>query len=118
MEDYRFMLIHGTTIVLYTKTQTGTDALNRPIYTETPEQVENVIIEPMSDQDVVDSMNLTGRKATYRLCLPKGDAHDWTDKTVEFFGKRWHTVGDPLEWMDDMVPLSWNKKVRVERIDG
>lgn len=112
------MLIHGITINLYTKTQTGTDAFNRPTYTETAIPVDNVIIEPMSDTEILDALNLTGRKATYRLCLPKGDQHDWIDKTVEFFGHRWHTIGEPLEWQEDMVPLQWNKKVRVERIDG
>ena len=112
------MLLHGITISLYTKTQTGTDAFNRPIYSETPVQVNNVIIEPMSDAEIADAMNLTGRKATYRLCLPKGDTNDWIDKNVEFFGHTWHTVGEPLEWQEDLVPLSWNKKVRVERIDG
>lgn len=112
------MLIHGITISLYTKTQTGTDAFNRPIYSESAEPVDNVIIEPISGEEALNELNLTGRKAVYRLCLPKGDTHDWTDKTVEFFGKKWHTIGDPMEWIEDMVPLSWNKKVKVERIDG
>lgn len=118
MEVYRFMLIHGTQIILYTKTELWKDDFNRPIYNETPVTVDNVIIEPMSETEILDTLNLTGRKAVYRLCLPKGDQHDWTDVTVEFFGHKWHTIGEPLEWQEDMVPLSWNKKVRVERIDG
>lgn len=112
------MLIHGIPIILYSKTQTGTDGFNRPIYSEEPVTVENVIVEPMTDTEILETFNLTGRRATYRLCLPKGDAHDWIDKTVEFFGHRWRTIGEPLEWIEDMVPLSWNKKVRVERING
>ena len=113
------MLIHGTTIKLYNKIDTGAvDAFNRPIYTEEAEAVENVIIEPLSDDEQTDAMNLTGRRVIYRLCLPKGDQHDWTDRKVEFFGKTWRTIGDTIEWMEDMVPLAWNKKVRVERIDG
>lgn len=112
------MLLHGITIKLYNKQQTGIDELNRPVFFETEELVENVIIEPMSDAEIADAMDLTGRKATYRLCLPKGDTHDWTDRKVEFFGKTWHTIGDPLEWQEDLVPLAWNKKVTVERING
>lgn len=112
------MLIHGIPIILYDKTQTGTDDFNRPIYSEEPVTVENVIVEPMTDTEILETFNMTGRRATYRLCLPKGDAHDWIDKTVEFFGNRWRTIGEPLEWIEDMVPLSWNKKVRVERING
>ena len=112
------MLIHGIAITLYNKIQTGTDALNRPIYTEEPETVENVLIEPLSDSEQADAMNLTGRRVTYRLCLPKGDAHDWTDRKVAFFGKTWQTIGDTIEWQEDLVPLEWNRKVQVIRIDG
>lgn len=111
------MLIHGITINLYNETQTGTDAFNRPIMTQTIEPVENVLIEPLSESEILDTLNLTGRRAIYRLCLPKGDAHDWTDKEVEFYGKRWRTIGETMEWIEDMVPLAWNKKVRVERIN-
>ena len=114
------MLIHGITIVLYQKSETGErDELNRPIPGATQEiLVNNVLIQPLSEQEVTDTMNLTGRKAVYRLCLPKGDTHDWYDATVYFFGHTWHVVGDVLEYIEDMVPLSWNKQIRVERIDG
>ncbi|MBR2591896.1 MAG: hypothetical protein IKD62_02900 [Oscillospiraceae bacterium] len=118
MEELASMLIHGIQIILFDHVETGTDTLGRPIFEEIRIPVDNVIPEPMSDQEIADSMDLTGRKATYRLCLPKGDTHDWIDRDVEFFGKRWHTVGEPLEWVEDMVPLEWNKKVRVERING
>lgn len=111
------MLIRGTEITLYNKVQTGTDALNRPTYSVEPEVISNVLVEPIGDQEVLDIMNLTGRKAVYRLCLPKGDAHDWTDKTVVFFGQTFRTIGEPIEYQEELLPLSWNKKVRVERIE-
>lgn len=112
------MLIQGITVYLYSETKTGTDAFNRPIYSAQAVPVENVLIEPLSESEVLDTLNLTGRRAVYRLCLPKGDTHDWTNKEVEFFGKRWRTIGDELEWIESMVPLEWNKKVKVERING
>lgn len=112
------MLIHGIPIVLYERTLTGTDAFNRPTYEPTPETIENVLIEPLSDAEILETLNLTGRRAVYRLCLPKGDAHDWTDRTVEFYGEQWHTIGTVQEWIEDMVPLEWNRKIRVERING
>lgn len=112
------MLIHGITVKLYNKVQTGRDALNHPVYETQAEDIDNVIIEPLSAQEISDAMDLTGRKAVYRLCLPKGDDHDWIDKTVEFYGKPFHTIGDIQEWIEDMVPLAWNKKIMVERING
>lgn len=114
------MLIHGITIKIYQKTDSGVrDRFNRPIAPEmTSELVENVLVQPLSEQEIQDTLNLTGRKAVYRLCLPKGDAHDWTDAKVEFFGSSWRVIGSAIEYIEDMVPLAWNKQIRVEKIDG
>ena len=35
--------------------------------------------------------------------------------TVEFFGQRFRTYGDVTEGIEAMIPLQWNKKVKVER---
>ncbi len=108
-------MIKGISVTLYERTQTGTDAFNRPIYEETETVVENVLVAPAQEQEVLDTLNLTGRKAVYTLGIPKGDTHNWEDRDVEFFGERWHTIGMPLSGIEDMIPLSWNMKVRVER---
>lgn len=108
-------LIKGITVVLHDKTQNGTDPFNRPVYTETSVNVDNVLVEPLSQDDIVNELNLTGKKAVYRLCIPKGDAHVWMDKKVTFFGEDWHVYGYPIEYIEDNVPLEWNRKVMVER---
>lgn len=108
-------MITGRTVVLLEKQQTGVDAFNRPIYAEVPVGVENVLIAPLSDQEVLDTLNLTGRKAVYQLGIPKGDAHDWENQRVQFFGQTWQVIGIPTEGQDELIPLSWNKKVKVER---
>lgn len=107
--------MRGISITLYTTTQTGTDEFNRPIYAETPVTVENVLIGEPSTDDVVAEINMTGKRLAYTLAIPKGDTHDWTDKTVEFFGERFKTIGEPTQGIDHLIPLSWNKKVKVER---
>lgn len=114
------MLIHGIPIILYNRNDTGLrDELNRPVQgTPIKIQVNNVLVQPLTEQEITDTLNLTGRKAVYRLCLPKGDTHEWSDAYVSFFGKQWHVIGDVMEYIEDMVPLSWNKQIRVERIDG
>ena len=108
-------MITGRTVVLLEKQQTGVDAFNRPTYAEIPVEVENVLIAPLSDQEVLDTLNLTGRKAVYQLGIPKGDAHDWENQRVQFFGQTWQVIGIPTEGQDELIPLSWNKKVKVER---
>ena len=108
-------MITGRTVVLLEKQQTGVDAFNRPTYAEVPAEVENVLIAPLSDQEVLETLNLTGRKAVYQLGIPKGDAHDWENQRVQFFGQTWQVIGIPTEGQDELIPLSWNKKVKVER---
>lgn len=107
--------ISGITIILYDKEQTGVDEFKRPIYTETAVEVENVLVGKPSSQDVIDTKNLTGKVLAYTLAIPKGDAHTWTNRTVEFWGERFRTIGEPTQGIESMIPLSWNRKVKVER---
>ena len=107
--------MRGISITLYTTTQTGTDEFNRPVFAETPVTVENVLIGEPSTDDVVAEINMTGKRLAYTLAIPKGDTNDWTDKTVEFFGEKFKTIGEPTQGIDHLIPLSWNKKVKVER---
>jgi len=109
--------LHGVTITLFERTQSGTDPFNRPVYTETAVPVENVLIGEPSTQDIVDVLNLTGKKLAYTLAIPKGDAHEWTNRTVEFFGERFRTIGEPTQGIEGLIPLEWNKKVKVERYE-
>ena len=107
--------IHGITITLYERTQTGVDGAHRPIYKETPVKVDNVIVYPTSSDDIVNETELEGKKATYTLCIPKGDTHTWEDSVVEFLGHKYKVFGFSQQYIDDLVPLAWNKKVLVER---
>ena len=110
-------MLKGITVTLHTKTQTGKDAFNRPVYTEQAVQVNNVLVAPASTSETLDTVNLTGKKAVYTLGIPKGDTHDWKDKKVEFFGETFKTFGEPLKGIDDMIPLEWNAKIQVERYE-
>lgn len=108
-------LLKGITIQLVGLKKTGSDPFGNPIYEETDIDVENVLVSPTSTDDIVNQLTLTGKKAVYTLGIPKGDTHDWEDKEVKFFGKRWRTFGFPIEGIEDLIPLDWNKKVMVER---
>lgn len=110
-------LITGRTVVLYQNEQTGVDPFNAPTFEEVPVEVGNVLISPADASDVVTDLQLYGKRAEYVLCIPKGDTHDWMDKRVEFFGHSWRTFGIPQEWQEELLPLDWNKKVKVERYE-
>ena len=108
-------MIRGIDITLYEKTQTGKDAFGAPVYDETPVTVHNVLVGEPAAEDLVNELQLYGKRLAYTLALPKGDAHDWHDVTVEFFGQKFRTYGDVTQGIESMIPLAWNKKVKVER---
>lgn len=106
--------IQGMQVTLHQKTETGRDALNNPVYTEAPVAVENVLVARPETQDEARALDLYGKRLAYTLGIPKGDAHDWTDTKVEFFGRVFRTFGFPEEGIEVNVPGPWHKKVMVE----
>lgn len=109
--------MRGVTIILYDKVQTGVDAFNRPVYEDVATTVDNVLIGEPTTEDIINELNLTGKHLAYTLAIPKGDAHEWNDRKVEFFGEAFHTYGEPTQGIEHLIPLSWNKKVKVERYE-
>lgn len=109
--------LKGITITLVDQVETGVDPFGKATYEDADVPVKNVLVSPMSSDDVVNQQSLTGRKAVYTLAIPKGDTHNWENKEVKFFNKSWRTFGIPLEGIEDLIPLDWNKKVMVERYE-
>ena len=107
----------GITVTLYEVTQSGTNAFNEPVFTETPVEVANVLVAPASENEILSATNLYGRKVVYTLGIPKGDAHNWENRKVSFFGETFRTFGIPTEGIEHLVPTAWNKKVMVERYE-
>lgn len=108
-------MIKGITVTLYERAQTGMDPFGRPVETETPVQVANVLPAPSTQEDIVNSLQLYGRHAVYDLYLPKGDVHDWKNVRVDFFGERFRSFGPVMEYVGGNVPGPWNRKVQVEK---
>lgn len=107
-------VIKGTTVRLKVKVQTGIDDFNRPVYEESFENIKNVLVGQPSSEDIINEMNLSGKLIAYTLAIPKGDTHSWIDTEVEIWGELYRTIGRPTQGIDENIPLSWNKKVKVE----
>lgn len=107
--------MRGIDVVLYEKHKTGEDAFGAPVYEETPVVVQDVFVGAPDTAALVNELTLTGRRLAYTLALPKGDSHDWHNVTVEFFGQKFRTYGDVVQAMEHLVPMRWNKQVKVER---
>lgn len=108
------MLLKGITVELEVRRQEGTDEYNRPVYSSTYEEVENVLVGRPSEEELLDSLDLSGRRAQYTLGIPKGDTHEWADRKVRFWGQEFHTIGHPVRGIESLVPLAWGQNVRVE----
>lgn len=113
-------MIKAITVRLYSPvvaTPPVYDDFGDPVTTETYEDVPGVLVYPTTADAIVTDLQIYGKRSIYELCIPKGDAHSWEDKDVEFFGKRFHVFTPEIEYIDANVPLKWNKKVRVERLE-
>lgn len=110
-------MIKGITVTLHAVKTTGTDGFNRPITKTTDITVDNVLIGEPSADDITDTLNLTGKKLAYTLAIPKGDENTWAGNTVDFFGETFRVIGKPTQGIESNIPLFWNKKVKVERIE-
>lgn len=108
-------MIKGITVTLINKKEVGKDPFGNPIYDDVEIEVDNVLVSPVSTEDIVHTLELTGKKAVYTLAIPKGDTNDWEDAEVIFFNKKWRTFGFVTEGIEHLIPLDWNKKVMVER---
>jgi hypothetical protein len=108
-------MIQGITVELLERIQTGTDGFNRPVYSEVTTPVKNILVYPAASEDIISEQNLNGKHLEYYLCVPKDDAHVWTDQRVRFFGETWTVYSFPEEWIDTNNPSVWNKRYKCER---
>lgn len=112
--------MRGITVTLYETMQTGTDALNNPIYSETPVEVKNVLVGEPSTDDYTSSVEMFGKQITFMLGIPKGDTHDWVNKKVTWVNAQGNiqtvkTFGFPIMGVEANIPGPWHMKVRCEQ---
>ena len=111
-------MIHGTTIQLVNKVQTGTDAFGAPVYADAePVNVENVLVGEPAVTEIIDLQTLYGKRAAYMIAIPKGDTHAWKEQDVIIFGERYHVFTEVTRGIEENVPGPWHHKYGVERYE-
>lgn len=114
-------MIKGRTITLIEAIDTGeVDEFNAPIFEHIETTVENVIIQPAVNDDVVSEYELHGKHLEYILHIPKGDNHNWEDAIIilpDPWNKTVRAYGDSMLYDADMTPLKWNRAVKVEKYE-
>jgi hypothetical protein len=79
--------------------------------------VNNVIVGEPSAEAVAEELSISGKHLAYTLAIPKGDTHTWTDRKISFFDETFRSFGEVTQGIEDLIPLQWNKKVKVERYE-
>ena len=106
--------IKGITITLIDKVEVKKDPFGNPVFQDVEIQVDNVLVSPTSTDDIVNNLELEGKKSVYTLAIPKGNTNVWEGKEVRFFGAKWRVFGNTMQGIEHLIPLDWNKKVMVE----
>lgn len=111
-------MIQGISVTLTERTQTGVNEINEPVYEETEVTVENVLVGNPTTDEISDALKLYGKQLAYTLYIPKGDAHNWENAAVTFFGRTFRTFGLPMTLIEDNIPAAvpWNTRIRVEAV--
>ena len=110
-------MIKGETVILIETNKIGVDDFGADVFEEQETEVQDVVIGNPSTDDAITDLNLYGKHIVFVLGIPKGDTHDWKDKTVIIRGDKFKTYGFPLTQTDANVPGKWNTQVKVERYE-
>lgn len=111
----------GITVTLTVKSMTGADSFGKPVYSTTTTDVNDVLVGEPTTDDITNALTMYGKKIAYTLAIPKGDTNVWEDTTVTLpdpFAGTYHTIGFPTAGIEENIPLRWNKKVHLEKLEG
>lgn len=110
-------MIKGVSVILHRITQTGVDDFNMPIYADQQIVVDNVLVEPASNDEVVNEVQLYGKHIAYNLHIPMSDTNDWKNTLVDLpapWNETLKTYGSCLVYDPKNTPLDWGKKIKAE----
>lgn len=109
--------LKGIDVELVLQKKVGIDPFGASIQEEESVTISNVLVGQPSSEDVTSSLSLYGKRGSYVLGIPKNDKHNWENKEIRFWGKRFRSYGAVIQGIDKLIPLAWNKKVMVEYYD-
>ena len=110
----------GETVTVFMKDVSGYDELGNPTMTETPQEVDNVLVAVGSQGEPGETNRPEGVNIAYTLYLPKAFTSTLGEDTldnreVEVRGHRCRVVGHPDIWPS---PNPWDMACEVENVEG
>ena len=111
--------MNGISLTFVKKTETGTDALNNPVYTTTEVEVADCLIAPITEPTSArEQQAMTQAKDQVRIHMPKASTDDVSGSSVDWDGKTFTLDSDSVVFMDDNTPTRWNRYFRAECVNG
>lgn len=107
--------MRGRTVTVFRPVEVGRDAFNAVVVDWVPEAVSNVLFAPMSTADLGEERP-NGDRSVLRLHFPSTYTASLRGCRVEWQGRAWEVVGNPLPIPDS--PLPWDREVEAVALDG
>lgn len=111
--------MHGETVTIKSRTATEADPFNDPTYSESTEQVDNVLVAQGSQSNSTDSTRPDGVQVAFTLYFPRSWAYrSLKGDSVLIDGNEYKVVGNPRPYDGGLHPTQWNLEVEVSESEG
>ena len=110
-------LISGVRVTVARRVEAGTDRYGATVYREEREDVDGVLPQPGSTDDL-EASRPEGARIDMTFHWPRGYGKSLKGCSVEYGGRSWRVVGDPQPYLGANTPGEWDMAVGCEAVDG
>ncbi|NMM96290.1 phage protein [Bifidobacterium sp. DSM 109960] len=108
-------MIRGMTVTIIGRTQSGLDPGGDPIWTETEERVDGVLIQDGTQANGTASTSPEGISVDRTIHMPRSwPYHSLRGSRIRLpDGVEYTVIGDPLPYDGGLAPTRWNLTVQL-----
>lgn len=104
-------------VVVVRSEEDGCDEMGEPVRRFVPERVEGVLPQPGGTSDL-DASRPDGVSVDMTFHFPKGYGKSLRGCAIEFGGRSYRVVGDPVPYAEGNVPGPFSMAVEAVMVDG
>lgn len=108
-------MMHGTTVTIISRTQSGIDPGGDPIWTPSEEHVDDVLVQDGTQANSTASTSPDGISVDRTIHMPRS----WSYRSLRGCrvrlpdGVEYTVIGDPLPYDGGLTPTRWNLTVQL-----
>ena len=110
-------LIAATSVEVIQRVAVGSDRYGAPIYEDSTETVDNVVVHPGGTEDLAETRP-EGIRIDMTFHFPKTYTESLRGARIRYQDREYRVIGDPQSYMEDNTPGEWNRTVETEVCDG